>query len=94
MIVLRVVKNLFNFLFVPFLDLNAEFFYSVCLKISIKIICLLAMNNQLSLFSKIFMTLIINLVDRKIIRALEIIRAKNLIPSAVLRNKYLSSHDL
>ena len=32
-------------------------------------------------------------VGTKIIRTLDIIRAKNLIPNAVLRNKYLSSHE-
>ena len=33
-------------------------------------------------------------VGRKIIRALEIIRVKKLIPNAALWNKILSSHDL
>ena len=32
-------------------------------------------------------------VGRKIIRVLEIIRVKKLIPNVVLWNKYLSSHD-
>ena len=35
-----------------------------------------------------------NTVGSKIIRALEIIRVKKLIHNIVLRNKYLSSHDL
>ena len=36
----------------------------------------------------------VSTVDSKIIRALEISRVKKLISNAVLRNKYLSSHEL
>ena len=35
-----------------------------------------------------------NTVGSKIIRTVEIVHVKKLIPNAVLSNKYLSSHDL